>query len=264
MLPQPRKRFGQHFLHDETILARIVAACDPRPGQAWLEIGPGRGALTRHLLPHCDGLNVLELDRDLAAHLRASFGEKLTVVEGDALKFDFATLVPASGKLHVVGNLPYNISTPLLFHLFSFAPSIERMVFMLQKEVVDRLAASPGDKHYGRLSVMARVHCEVEPLFEVPPGAFDPPPKVDSAVLRLIPHLSPPYAIPDPKLFARLVAEAFGQRRKTLRNSLRNLANVDQLAAVGIDPGARAETLDPGQFAALAAEVAATEKNELC
>jgi len=262
--PRPRKRFGQNFLHDTRIVERLVAAIGPEPGQTLVEIGPGLGALTAHLLPRLGALDVVELDRDLLPHLRqacAGLGE-LRVHQADALTFDFCslaggpgTLAPVPhepGRLRVVGNLPYNISTPLLFRLFDQLGCIRDMHFMLQKEVVERLAAAPGGGAYGRLSVMVQYHCRVEKLFEIGPGAFRPPPKVDSAVVRLSPHAAPPVAVDDPAALARVVSAAFGQRRKTLRNALKGCLDAGAIEAAGIDPGERAERLDLARFAALA------------
>lgn len=250
-----RKRFGQHFLHDPGVLARIVAAIDPQPGQRLVEIGPGRGALTRPLLERCGRLEAIEIDRDLIPVLRersAGFGE-LIVHEGDALETDFEALQGSGAKLRVCGNLPYNISTPLLFHLLGAHAVIADMHFMLQKEVVDRIVAPPGSKTYGRLTVMLAAACRAEALFRVGRGAFQPPPAVDSAVVRLVPHAADPFPLPDRPRFARLVATAFSMRRKTLRNSLRGLVGADQFAAAGIDADRRPETLSPAEFAALAA-----------
>lgn len=242
---RPRKRFGQHFLHDPGVIARIVAAVDPRPGQNLVEIGPGRGALTRALLERNPELQVVELDRDLAAALAETLGHPpgLTIHQADALAFDFSALA-GDGRLRVTGNLPYNISTPLLFHLFDQADVIVDMHFMLQREVVDRLVAAPGGKTYGRLSVMAQARCKMTSLIHVGPGAFNPPPKVDSALIRLLPHaLSSDQArLLEP--LSRVVRAAFGQRRKTLRNSLKGLLDQTAIEQLGIDPGARAETLD--------------------
>ncbi|HEY5790777.1 MAG TPA: 16S rRNA (adenine(1518)-N(6)/adenine(1519)-N(6))-dimethyltransferase RsmA [Gammaproteobacteria bacterium] len=252
MSHRPRKRFGQNFLRDAQVVARIVAAIAPRPGERLLEIGPGEGALTGPLLEASGELTALELDRDLVAALQRRFpqGSGLTLLEGDALAFDFRALA-AGARLRLVGNLPYNISTPLLFHLFDQRDAVADMHFMLQKEVVDRLAAEPGSKAYGRLSVMAQYHCAVRPLFDVPPGAFRPPPKVDSTVVRLRPHPAPPVAV-DPVRLRAVVTAAFAQRRKTLRNTLRGLLEAPALEAAGIDPGRRAETLTLAEFAHLA------------
>lgn len=213
----PRKRFGQHFLVDSGVLGAIVAAIDPRPDQALVEIGPGLGALTQPLLERCGRLTVVELDRDLAARLRRN--PALDVVEADVLKVDFRALAARLGaRLRVVGNLPYNISSPILFHLLGAVDRIEDQHFMLQREVVERMAASPGGKDYGRLSVMLQWRYHVEALFDVPPNAFDPPPRVDSAVVRMTPWPRPP--VVDARVLESLVAAAFSQRRKLLRHSL--------------------------------------------
>jgi 16S rRNA (adenine1518-N6/adenine1519-N6)-dimethyltransferase len=250
---QPKKRFGQHFLHDHNIVQRILDAFDPQLGDNLVEIGPGPGALTRPLLDRCTTLHVIELDRDLAAHLRSDFPpERLVVHEADALKFDFCSLVPAGSTLRIIGNLPYNISTPLLFHLLEQRHCIGDMLFMLQKEVVDRMAAVPGNKDYGRLSVMLQWQLRVEKLFDVHPGAFTPPPKVDSSVVRLVPHAIPPIQVRDPIVFAHVVRAAFAQRRKTLRNNLKGLMTAETVKSLGIDPQRRAETLTLSEFAALA------------
>ncbi len=251
---RPRKRFGQHFLHDPTVLARITAAIDPRSGQRLVEIGPGLGALTCRILPLAKQLTVIELDRDLIPSLQqacAPLGE-LTIHQADALTLDFHQFGTGEEKIRLFGNLPYNISTPLLFHLFEQLDCIQDMHFMLQKEVVDRMVASPGNKRYGRLSVMVQFHCRAEMLFTVGPGAFRPPPKVASAVVRLVPHPAPPVNVRDAALFSRLVAEAFSQRRKTLRNTLKHRFTAEQLAHAGIDPSLRAEQLSLEQFARLA------------
>ncbi len=253
----PRKRFGQHFLHERRTIERIVAAFDPRPGEHVVEIGPGQGALTQELLRRAQRLDAIELDRDLAAPLEEScrgLGE-LVVHGADALKFDFCELVQGTARLRVIGNLPYNISTPLLFHLLDQAHCIQDMCFMLQKEVVDRLAATPGNKAYGRLSVMVQWRCDVVPLFTVAPGAFRPPPKVDSAVVRLMPKQSP-LRLLDEKLFAEVVRAAFAQRRKSLRNSLKRLARAEEFVAAAVDPGLRAEALSLEQFVRLSNTIA--------
>ncbi|QTN22736.1 16S rRNA (adenine(1518)-N(6)/adenine(1519)-N(6))-dimethyltransferase RsmA [Rhizobacter sp. AJA081-3] len=212
-----RKRFGQHFLADAGVIDAIVAAIDPRPGQALVEIGPGLGAMTGPLLERCERLTVIELDRDLAARLRRN--TRLDVVESDVLKVDFAALADRLGQpLRVVGNLPYNISTPILFHLLSVASRVVDQTFMLQKEVVERMAASPGNKDYGRLSVMLQWRYDIESLLDVPPEAFEPPPRVDSAVVRMQPL--PGTQAVDPVLLGELVTVAFSQRRKLLRHTL--------------------------------------------
>jgi 16S rRNA (adenine1518-N6/adenine1519-N6)-dimethyltransferase len=254
-LVRARKRFGQHFLHDPGVLRRIVAAIDPQPGERIVEIGPGRGALTLPLLARCGRLEAIEIDRDLIPELEAraaGIGE-LVVHAGDALEFDFAALRGAGSRLRVCGNLPYNISTPLLFHLLGSRAAIADMHFMLQKEVVDRIVAPPGGKDYGRLTVMLAAACAATALFRVGRGAFQPPPAVDSAVVRLVPHAADPFPMPDPARFARVVAAAFSMRRKTLRNSLRGLVDEAGFADAGIAANRRPETLAPAEFARLAA-----------
>jgi len=249
-----RKRFGQHFLHDRAIITRILNAFDPRPGQAIVEIGPGLGALTLPLLERIDSLDVVEIDRDAIRELRSRVpaDRTLRIHEGDVLQFDVARLRRGPEPLRLVGNLPYNISTPLLFHLLSMREHIADMHFMLQKEVVDRMAAAPNSAAYGRLTVMLAPWVKVEPLFEIGPGAFRPPPQVTSSVVRLIPHVHTPFPIADHGKFARIVAAAFAQRRKTLRNALRAVVPEDVIRQAGIDPGARGETLTPAAFAELA------------
>ena len=253
MRHQPRKRFGQHFLRDRGVIDRIVSALAPQPGDTVVEIGPGEGALTRALLERVPVLQAVELDRDLAAYLRQSYApERLIVHQADALDFDFCQLAPPDGRLRVVGNLPYNISTPLLFHLLTQIGCIADMLFMLQKEVVDRLAAAPDTPDYGRLSVMIQWQLQVESLFDVGPESFDPPPQVDSSVVYLRPHSTAPVTVANPETFARVVKTAFANRRKTLRNNLRDLISAEALNALGIDPMRRAETLTLEEFARLA------------
>ncbi len=249
---RPRKRFGQHFLHERGIIQRIVAAFDPKPSDHVVEIGPGEGVLTRELIGKVAKLDVVELDRDLIERLRQSLPESVTVHNADALKFDFCSLAPSLGKLRIIGNLPYNISTPILFHLLDHAHCVGDMLFMLQKEVVDRMAASPGGKDYGRLSVMLQWGAKVEKLFNVAPGAFRPPPKVDSSVVRLTPHEKPPVEVHDPQRFAQIVKAAFSQRRKVLRNTLKGVVMPETMERLGINPGRRAETLTLLEFAVLA------------
>jgi 16S rRNA (adenine1518-N6/adenine1519-N6)-dimethyltransferase len=250
MLPRPKKRLGQHFLTDRHYLERIVAEIGPRAGESMVEIGPGPGALTERLAQVVQPLHVVEIDRDLAAALRARFAPEVVMVhEADALDFDFACL-PVG--LRVVGNLPYNISTPILFHVASFAPRIRDCIFMLQKEVVERMVAEPGTKDYGRLSVMLQYRFAMALALRVPPGAFTPPPKVDSAVVRMAPLGEGRLAARDEALFARVVMAAFTQRRKTLRNALRALAGEEAFARAGVDPGLRGETLSVARFVALA------------
>ena len=254
MKHRPRKRFGQNFLHDQGVIRGIVAAIHPKAGERLAEIGPGLGALTAPLLDELGEIDVVELDRDLIPHLQQQFAStgELRIHNTDALKFDFCSLVAPGKPLRVVGNLPYNISTPLIFHLLSQSGCIRDMHFMLQKEVVDRLAAEPGNGDYGRLSVMVQYHCRVERLFSVPPGAFNPPPKVHSAIVRLTPYTEKPVTVRDEASLRRLVAQAFGQRRKTLRNNLKPLLDSAAIEALGIDPGRRPETLSLKEFAALA------------
>ena len=250
MLPTPRKRFGQHFLTDRHYLARIVEAIAPRRGDAMLEIGPGTGILTAELARVVELLHVVEIDRDLAAELRRRFPpERVVVHEGDALALDLAALPPA---LRVVGNLPYNVSTPLLFHVAASAPRIRDCVFMLQKEVVDRMVAAPGTPDYGRLSVMLQYRFEMALALRVPPGAFTPPPKVDSAVVRMRPLGEGRPRARDEARFEAVVASAFSQRRKTLRNATREHVPEAAFARAGIDPSRRGETLSVAEFVALA------------
>jgi len=250
----PRKRLGQHFLRDRYVIQRIAEELMPRAGDTVVEIGPGEGALTRALLQRVTPLHAVELDRDLAATLRAEFApERLIVHQADALNFDFRRLVAPGAKLQLVGNLPYNISTPLLFHLLEQLDAIHDMLFMLQKEVVDRMAAAPDTADYGRLSVMIQWRLRVEPLFDVPPQAFYPPPKVESTVVHLTPHAKPRIAVDDPNVFARVVQTAFAHRRKTLRNNLKGLVRAGVLESIGIDPNRRAETLSLEEFARVAA-----------
>jgi 16S rRNA (adenine1518-N6/adenine1519-N6)-dimethyltransferase len=250
---QARKRFGQHFLHDRNVIARIVDAIGPKPGEALVEIGPGLGALTRPVLERAGSLEAIELDRDVIPHLTATCADAGTLVvhSGDILEMDIRALA-AGRRLRICGNLPYNISTPLLFHLLEARDVIQDMTFMLQKEVVLRMAAQPDTSDYGRLTVMLAAYCESTRLFDVGPGAFKPPPKVDSSIVRVVPHAHAPFAIPDTARFAGIVSAAFGQRRKTLRNSLSKWVDADGFSACAIDPQRRAETLSPAEFAALA------------
>lgn len=257
VISTPKKRFGQHFLHDRHVVERIIRAFSPRSGEQIVEIGPGRGALTGALLAHSLHLHAVELDRDLLTQLQATYGaySGFCLHQGDALHFDFSRLVApekTDAKLRLIGNLPYNISTPLLFHLLDQSRCIHNMVFMLQKEVVDRLCAPPGGKEYGRLSVMIQWRCQVEKLFDVPPGAFTPPPKVISSVVRLTPYDQPLVSVHDAAVFAEVVRCAFSQRRKTLRNTLKELIAPDTMQKLGIDPIRRAETLTLAEFAMLA------------
>jgi 16S rRNA (adenine1518-N6/adenine1519-N6)-dimethyltransferase len=250
-----KKRLGQHFLHDPAVIRRIVAAVAPAAGDAMVEIGGGPGALTAPLVERLERLHVVEVDRELAAALpsRVSRPERLVVHEADALAFDFGTLAAGPGSLRVVGNLPYNISTPLLFHLLSFRDVLADMHVMLQREVVDRITAAPGGKEYGRLTVMLAAAAKSEALFHIGPGAFTPPPKVWSTVVRIVPHAAPPFPIADHARFARLVAQLFSMRRKTLGRALKGHLTPADIASVGIDPMARPETLWPADFARLSA-----------
>ncbi|MBK5931430.1 16S rRNA (adenine(1518)-N(6)/adenine(1519)-N(6))-dimethyltransferase RsmA [Halochromatium salexigens] len=259
MQHHPRKRFGQNFLHDPGVIQRILNAFAPMPGQQPLvqhlvEIGPGQGALTAGLLEIAEAVDVIELDRDLIKPLAERFGDpRLRIHQADALTFDLCALLsPSTHRLRLIGNLPYNISTPLLFRFLEQADCIEDLHLMLQKEVVDRIIAAPGSKVYGRLSVMVQTVCSAQRLFLVSAGAFRPAPKVSSAVVRLRPHRPLPYPLVDRPWHARLVAAAFAQRRKTLRNSLAGLVSPEQMIALGIDPAARAETLSIADFATLA------------
>lgn len=249
----PKKSLGQHFLHERGIIDKIVRAIDPQPGNTLVEIGPGQGALTFPLLDKHGALTAIEFDRDLLVPLteNAKSHGALTLVHANVLDVNFAEL--ANGKqLRLAGNLPYNLSSPILFHALEFAHCITDMHFMLQKEVVDRMAAAPGSKVYGRLSVMLQAYCRVQALFNVPPGAFRPPPKVDSAVVRLIPRATKDIGIVDTRRFSAIVRDAFGQRRKTLRNALAMQCDADTIAAAGIDPQTRAEQLAVTDFVRLA------------
>jgi 16S rRNA (adenine1518-N6/adenine1519-N6)-dimethyltransferase len=249
---QPRKRFGQNFLVDQAVIAAIVAAVRPARGEHLLEIGPGLGALTRPLLAAAGQLHAIEIDRDLAAALKQELGERLSLHVTDVLQFDVGSL---GDGLRVIGNLPYNISTPLLFHLADHADRIRDIHVMLQKEVVARMVAAPADSNYGRLSVMLQYRFEMEKLLDVPSAAFTPAPKVESAVVRLTPLRPPPCVARDQALFARVVAAAFSQRRKTLRNSLRSFVAQTDFDALKIAPTARAQELSVAQFVALADRV---------
>jgi 16S rRNA (adenine1518-N6/adenine1519-N6)-dimethyltransferase len=254
---RPRKRFGQNFLQDPVVIGKIVAAIRATPDEHLVEIGPGQGAITVPLLESAGKLSAIELDRDLIGPLQtrcANVGG-LTVHNADALSFDFCQLAD-DRPLRLIGNLPYNISTPLLFHLLDQHHCIRDMHFMLQKEVVERMAASPGSGQYGRLSVMLQYRCRVTPLFTIGPDAFDPPPKVESAFVRLDPYEKPPVQVMDETVFANLVRQAFSQRRKTLRNTLRGMLDISEISALDIDPSARAETLGLENFAELANQVA--------
>ncbi|WP_269496942.1 16S rRNA (adenine(1518)-N(6)/adenine(1519)-N(6))-dimethyltransferase RsmA [Castellaniella sp. S9] len=256
MAHQARKRFGQHFLHDEAVIAAIVRAIDPQPADRMVEIGPGLSALTRPLLGHLDRLLVVELDRDLAARLRREWPpERLEVHEGDALEMDFGAM---GTDLRIVGNLPYNISTPLLFHLMQWADQVQDQHFMLQREVIERMVARPGDTQYGRLSVMLQARYRMSSLFDVPPEAFEPPPRVVSSVVRMRPLAGDALRRPrSPRAFERVVARAFEQRRKMLRGSLGVWAEALDWDALGIPPTARPQELSVAQFMDMADALAA-------
>ncbi len=250
-----RKRFGQHFLHDPGVIRRIIDTVAPAAGQRIVEVGPGRGALTWGLLERAKHLDVIEIDRDLAQTLQADPRAKngLRVHVENVLHTDFIRLRGTGGPLRVVGNLPYNISTPLLFHLLEQSSAISDMYFMLQKEVVERMAAQPGNKDYGRLTVMLAAAAEVEGLFDVGPGAFQPRPKVWSAIVHLRPAQNPRFESGGKGALRTLVTAAFSHRRKTLRNSLKDLLSPQDIQSCGIDPQLRPETLAPAQFGLLAA-----------
>jgi len=247
---RPRRRFGQNFLIDGGCIERIVEAISPHRSDRVIEIGPGLGAMTEPLLQHLDSLHVVEIDRDIVARLATRFpGERLVVHQGDALEFDFGAM--GSG-LRLVGNLPYNISTPMLFHTAKFAACIRDCHFMLQEEVVDRMAAKPGGKSFGRLSVMLQYRFRVEKLFDVPPRAFRPAPRVNSALARLIPHAVLPAPAQDEAMLAQLVSKAFSQRRKTLRNAVADYASAQELETLGLDSRLRPENLSLQDFVRLA------------
>jgi 16S rRNA (adenine1518-N6/adenine1519-N6)-dimethyltransferase len=252
-----KKRYGQHFLHDPGTIERIVRAIDPRSGDRLVEVGPGRGAITAPLLAQAGALDVVEIDPDVLPPLeqRCRGAGELRVHLADALEFDFRALRGEGPPLRLVGNLPYNVSTPLLFHFVAQLDAFADMHFMLQKEVVVRMAAAPDTGDYGRLTVMLAPHVAVEPLFDIGTGAFSPAPRVVSTFFRLRPHPRPPFEIADRAAYAAVVAAAFSRRRKTLRNALEGLLDAESIRAAGIDPGARGETLSPAQFAALAARV---------
>ena len=253
MAHKARKRFGQNFLHDHHIISNILGSLFYNKDQHWVEIGPGQGALTEPLLKSGVQLDVVELDRDLVKFLGFKFEQydNLTIHSSDALRFDFSALSKADEKLHILGNLPYNISTPLMFHLLENTPSIADMTFMLQKEVVDRICADPGSKKYGRLSVMMQYYCATEHLFDVPPESFTPQPQVMSSIVRLVPHEQPPVIIDSVKMLNTVVTTAFSQRRKTLRNSLKKLITEADIIALDIDSTLRAETISLQDFAKL-------------
>lgn len=255
-----RKRFGQNFLSDPNIIRKIIEAIRPAPDDRMVEIGPGLGAMTEPLMARLDHLHVVEIDRDLIARLKAAHApDTLTIHEGDALKFDFAALAADGRPLRVVGNLPYNISTPLLFHLADSAERVKDMTFMLQKEVVMRMVAAPGTEDYGRLSVMLQYRFAMARLFDVPPGAFRPAPKVMSSIVRMVPRPLAECTAIDEALLGRIVTAAFGQRRKTLRNTLRGILSDPDFVALGLDPGLRGEALDVAAFVRIANHVAARD-----
>ena len=260
----PRKRFGQNFLTDKTVLADIIGVIAPQRDDAMVEIGPGLGAMTRLLLESLSRLHVVELDRDLVTRLKKTFKpEQLIIHQGDALQFDFTQIpVVPDKKLRIVGNLPYNISTPLLFHLAQFAPQVQDQHFMLQKEVVERMVAEPGSKTYGRLSVMLQWRYRMGLLLIVPPTAFEPPPKVESAIVRMIP-IEQPLACEQVNL-ERVVTTAFSQRRKVLRNCVSGIFTENDLIDAGVDPQARPETVPLQQFVALANRLAKMNQPLLC
>lgn len=258
-----RKRFGQHFLRDPRVIDNILAAIDPRLGERLVEIGPGLGAITLPLLQRVGNMDAVEIDRDVIATLKVSSHSsgELRLHESDVLQFDFSQLRHDDVKLRLIGNLPYNISTPLLFNLIEQRHHFRDMHFMLQKEVVDRMAAKEGDDAYGRLSVMLAPWLQVTPLFDIGPEAFRPPPKVWSTFVRLTPHPTPPFPLQHPQHFAKIVAAAFSQRRKTLRNALRPVMSEELITATGIDSGLRAEMVSPASFAKLAAFLVSRENS---
>ena len=250
-----RKRFGQNFLNDQFVIDSIVSAINPQKGPGNGRNRPRSGGIDRTGRRTSGPADGHRTDRDLAARLQTHpfLGPKLTIYQQDAMTFNFGELAAKMGQpLRVFGNLPYNISTPLMFHLFSYTDAIADMHFMLQKEVVNRLVAGPNSKAYGRLSVMAQYYCNVIPVLEVPPSAFTPPPKVDSAVVRLVPHATMPHPVKDVRVLSRVTTEAFNQRRKTIRNSLGNLFSVEVLTGMGIDPAMRAENISVAQYCQMA------------
>lgn len=253
-----KKRFGQNFLHDSHVLEQIIAAVNPNPNNHILEIGPGLGALTEYLIPVAKKIDIVEIDRDLIPKLNQLFNhkfssqlDKISLHQQDALTFELNSITQSPNKIRIIGNLPYNISTPLLFHLLSQVSFIEDMHFMLQKEVVDRMSASTDNKHYGRLTVMMQYYCDVEKVFDVGPESFSPPPKVHSAIVKLTPHQQLPYVCFQPRELETLLAHAFSQRRKTIRNSLKKVVDIEQLQDAGIDPKLRPENIGVGQYVAL-------------
>jgi len=251
---QAKKRFGQNFLHNDAVISNIVDAINPEPGENLIEIGPGLGALTEPVVDRAGDLSVVELDRDLAERLRHHpfLAKHLTIHEIDALKFDFSSLAQADRPLRIFGNLPYNISTPLIFHLLSFKDVVKDMHFMLQKEVVDRMAAPHNCKAYGRLSIMTQYQCQVIPVMEIGPEAFKPAPKVDSAIVRLIPHTEIKNPVKSLDILNTVCLTAFNQRRKTIRNSFKKLISADAIESLGLDPTLRPENLSVDQYIMLA------------
>lgn len=259
-----RKRFGQHFLHEQGVIERILSMLAPQKDDALVEIGPGQGALTQPLLDRVDNLSVIEIDRELAANLRARAAKepRLEVIEGDALRVDYAEIAARrAAPLRLVGNLPYNISSPLLFALLGSAAPIIDMHFMLQKEVVDRMTAAPGSRDYGRLTVSVAARARAESLFDVGPGAFTPPPRVMSSVVRVTPR-APDFEIHDGRMFDRLVTAAFSQRRKTLRNAIRSFLSAEAIKSCDIDPTLRPERLAAAEFARLTNAASAAADKE--
>jgi 16S rRNA (adenine1518-N6/adenine1519-N6)-dimethyltransferase len=262
MRHRARKRFGQHFLHDPGVIQRIVDAIAPKPGQRLVEIGPGRGAITLPLLRRAGEMEAIELDRDLIPMLEADCEQVgvLRIHSGDFLDMDLGSFWQGGAKLRIVGNLPYNISTPLIFKLLDAKSYIEDMHFMLQKEVAERMTAEPGTKTYGRLTVMLAAHCSVRRLFRVGAGAFKPPPRVESVFVRIEPLTETVFSIEDAAMFAKLVSHAFSQRRKTLRNAIRLFLDERDIREVGLDPSLRPEALSPTDFARLANRVSAKKQ----
>jgi 16S rRNA (adenine1518-N6/adenine1519-N6)-dimethyltransferase len=248
-----RKRFGQNFLHDHNVIENIVANIQIEPDDHIVEIGPGKGALTESILLSGAKLDSIEIDRDLVQLLKQKFeaAQNLQIISADALQFDFSSLPHKNEKIRIIGNLPYNISTPLLFHLFENFNCIQDMHFMLQKELVERVCADPGSKKYGRLSVMSQFYCSAESLFEVDPGSFTPSPKVLSAVVRLVPHSQPPVQVKSLSNLNKIVTQAFSQRRKTLRKSLKPLISEEKIEALSVDSSLRAEAISLNDFAKL-------------
>lgn len=256
-----RKRFGQNFLHDDNVIERIIQSLNIKKEDSLVEIGPGHGALTDTIVEQCKHLNVIEIDRDLAADFQWRYRDKdnFTLHNTDVLKFDFAANLSTKSKYKLLGNLPYNISTPLLFHLFKCKSLFSEMVFMLQLEVVDRICATPGSKNYGRLSVMSQYYCNATKLFKVPSSAFNPQPKVESAIVRLVPLAAPQYEAQDPQLLETVVRTAFSQRRKTIQNSLKSLLAKSLLEQVGIDGSRRPETMSLHEYVIISNALAQVE-----